>query len=405
MKKADIIIIGAGAAGIFAAINVAEANPGKKVLVVEKSSKLLAKVKVSGGGRCNVTNTCKEPGELIKNYPRGNKKLKKAFAEFGTTDTVNWFSERGVELHAEADGRMFPITNNSQTIIDCLLKACDKYKVEIITRANIETIEKLESSFQLTANANQLFECEKLLISTGGSNKIEGYSWLEKLGHSINPPVPSLFTFNLTDKSITELSGLSVPDAEVKIAGTKLSHRGPLLITHWGLSGPAVLKLSAWGARVLQEKEYQYTVLVNWISGNKEPEVRKMREEFQQENPLKKVAGTPPFQLPKRLWEYLSAKSGIDPELRWNNFSGKNFNKLVNSLVCDEYTASGKTTFKEEFVTCGGVKLGEVNMETLESRICPGLYFAGEVLDIDGVTGGFNFQAAWTTAYLAAKAM
>ncbi|PTB96209.1 aminoacetone oxidase family FAD-binding enzyme, partial [Marivirga lumbricoides] len=217
--------------------------------------------------------------------------------------------------------------------------------------------------------------------------------------------VPSLFTFNLTDKSITELSGLSVPDAEVKIAGTKLSHRGPLLITHWGLSGPAVLKLSAWGARVLQEKEYQYTVLVNWLSGNKEPEVRKMLEEFQQENPLKKVAGTPPFQLPKRLWEYLSAKSGIDPEIRWNNFSGKNFNKLINNLVCDEYTASGKTTFKEEFVTCGGVKLGEVNMETLESRICPGLYFAGEVLDIDGVTGGFNFQAAWTTAYLAAKAM
>lgn len=405
MKKADIIIIGAGAAGIFAAINVAEANPGKKVLVVEKSPKLLAKVKVSGGGRCNVTNVCTLPSELVKNYPRGNKKLKQAFTEFGTTDTVNWFLERGVELHAEADGRMFPITNSSQTIIDCLLGECDKHGIEILTRISIERIEKQEDIFHLSTNSADKLACQKLLISTGGSNKIEGYHWLEKLGHSINPPVPSLFTFNLTDKTITNLSGLSVPDAEVKIAGTKLSHRGPLLITHWGLSGPAVLKLSAWGARTLQEKEYQYTVLVNWLSGAKEPEVRKMLQEFQQENPLKKVAGTPPFQLPRRLWEYLCSKSGVDSEIRWNNFSGKNFNKLVNNLVCDEYAASGKTTFKEEFVTCGGIKLGEVNMETMESRVCPGLYFAGEVLDIDGVTGGFNFQAAWTTAYLAAKAM
>lgn len=405
MKKADIIIIGAGAAGIFAAINAAEPNPGKKVLVLEKSSKLLAKVKVSGGGRCNVTNVCTLPSELIKNYPRGNKKLKNAFVEFGSKDTVNWFLERGVALHAEADGRMFPTSNSSQTIIDCLLSQCDKYGVEIMTRMGIESIEKQEEIFCLATNSGEVFECKKLLISTGGSNKIEGYHWLERLGHSINPPVPSLFTFNLTDKSITALSGLSVPDAEVKIAGTKQSHRGPLLITHWGLSGPAVLKLSAWGARVLQEKDYQYTVLVNWLSEAKEPEARKMLEVFQQENPLKKVTGTPPFQLPKRLWEYLSLKSGVDPEIRWNNFSGKNFNKLVNNLVCDEYAASGKTTFKEEFVTCGGVKLGEVNMETMESRICPGLYFAGEVLDIDGVTGGFNFQAAWTTAYLAAKAM
>lgn len=405
IQKSDIIIIGAGAAGIFAAVNCAINNPTKKVTVLEKSSKLLAKVKVSGGGRCNVTNTCVEPSELIKNYPRGNKKLKQAFAEFGTTDTVNWFLERAVKLHAEADGRMFPVTNSSQTIIDCLLGACDKYGITIYPKKSIVNIDKVGDAFHLATTQGEEFECGKLLIATGGSNKTEGYQWLEKLGHSINPPVPSLFTFNLTEKNITSLSGLSVPDAEVKIAGTKLSHRGPLLITHWGLSGPAVLKLSAWGARILQEKDYQYTVLVNWVSGEKEPEVRKMLESFQQENPLKKVAGQPPFQLPKRLWEYLAGKAGVDAEIRWNNFSGKNFNKLVNNLVCDEYAAAGKTTFKEEFVTCGGIKLGEVNLQTMESRVCQGLYFAGEVLDIDGVTGGFNFQAAWTTAYLAAKAM
>ncbi len=405
IQKSDIIIIGAGAAGIFAAVNCAINNPSKKIIVLEKSSKLLAKVKVSGGGRCNVTNVCKEPNELIKNYPRGNKKLKQAFSEFGTTDTVNWFLEKGVKLHAEADGRMFPVTNSSQTIIDCLLGACDKYGIKIYPKTSIESIEKSFDSFHLATKQGEEFECQKLLIATGGSNKPEGYQWLEKLGHSINLPVPSLFTFNLTEKNITSLSGLSVQEAEVKIAGTKLSYSGPVLITHWGLSGPAVLKLSAWGARILQEKDYQYTVLVNWLSGEKESEVRKMLEDFQKENPLKKVTGTPPFPLPKRLWEYLTEKAGVDNEIRWNNFSGKNFNKLVNNLVCDEYAAAGKTTFKEEFVTCGGVKLGEVNMETMESRIMPGLFFAGEVLDIDGITGGFNFQAAWTTAYLAAKAM
>jgi predicted Rossmann fold flavoprotein len=375
------------------------------VTVLEKSSKLLSKVKVSGGGRCNVTNVCKEPRELVKNYPRSHKKLVLAFLKFGTTHTVNWFLERGVSLKAEPDGRMFPISNNSKSIIDCLLAACEEYKVKILTNTGVKKIKRKEHIFQLFTVAGQILECEKLLVATGGSSKEDAYNWLKSLGHSIAPPVPSLFTFNLKDNAITQLAGVSVPDVVVKIAGTKLSQKGPILITHWGFSGPAVLKLSAWGARILHEKNYSYTVLINWLSEQNELRVRELLGVFKSNHQLKKVVSNPPFQLPKRLWEYLALKSGTDAETRWNNFSGKNYNRLINSLVCDEYSASGKTTFKEEFVTCGGIILQEVDLQTMESRSCPGLYFAGEVLDIDGVTGGFNFQAAWTTGWLAAQAM
>ncbi|HET8858409.1 NAD(P)/FAD-dependent oxidoreductase [Marivirga sp.] len=400
-----IIIIGAGAAGIFAAINIASKNHDAKVVVLEKSSKLLSKVKISGGGRCNVTNVCSEPKELIKNYPRGNKKLKKAFEQFGTLDTVTWFESRGVKLKAELDGRMFPVTDDSQTIIDCLLNECKKHKVDIKTKVSVESIEKTKDGFSLSIKGSENIECQKILIATGGHNKLDGFQWLANLGHSISEPVPSLFTFNLPTSTITELSGVSVQDVEVKIAGTKLAHQGPLLITHWGLSGPAVLKLSAWGARILQEKNYEYSVLVNWLKSANEEETRQNLTEFQVLNPKKMLFNSNPFQLPKRLWEYLLTKSEIDEELRWNNFSGKKFNKLINNLIADLYEASGKTTFKEEFVTAGGVKLGDVNMQSMESRKCPGLFFAGEVLDIDGVTGGFNFQAAWTTAWLVAQGM
>ena len=403
MKPTKIIIIGAGAAGIFGAINIASKNPDAEVGVLEKSSKLLSKVKISGGGRCNVTNVCQEPKELIKNYPRGNKKLKKAFEQFGTIDTVNWFESRGVKLKAEADSRMFPITDDSQTIIDCLLNECKKHKVKIKTKVSVESVEKTESGFSLEIKGAEKIECDQILIATGGHNKLEAFQWLINLGHSISEPVPSLFTFNLPKSTITELSGVVVQDVEVKIAGTKLSHQGPLLITHWGMSGPAVLKLSAWGARILHEKNYEYSVLVNWLKNANEEETRNRLTEFQSQNPKKMLFKSNPFQLPKRLWEYLLAKSEIDEELRWNNFSGKKFNKLVNHLIADLYVGSGKTTFKEEFVTAGGVKLGDVNMQTMESRKCPGLFFAGEVLDIDGVTGGFNFQAAWTTAWLASE--
>ncbi|MEX2594902.1 MAG: NAD(P)/FAD-dependent oxidoreductase [Anditalea sp.] len=405
MKNKNIIIIGAGAAGIFAAINAAVNNPQNQVTVLEKSSKLLSKVKVSGGGRCNVTNVCKEPRELVKNYPRSHKKLAMAFSKFGTTHTVDWFLERGLGIKAEQDGRMFPITNDSQTIIDCLLAACEKSNVKIFTNTGVKKVKKKEHIFQLYTAAGQTLECGKLLIATGGSNKAEAYNWLELLGHSIAPPVPSLFTFNLKDNAITQLAGVSVPDVVVKITGTPLAQKGPVLITHWGFSGPAVLKLSAWGARILNEKNYSYTVLINWLSEQKEPQVRVFLEAFKSKHPLKKVVSSPPFLLPKRLWEYLALKAGIGAETRWNNLLGKNYNRLINNLVCDEYPASGKTTFKEEFVICGGIKLDGVNLETMESRSCPGLYFAGEVLDIDGVTGGFNFQAAWTTGWLAAQAM
>ncbi|HET6243181.1 MAG: NAD(P)/FAD-dependent oxidoreductase [Bacteroidetes bacterium] len=405
MKNKSIIIVGAGAAGIFAAINAAKKNPQIEVTVLEKSSKLLAKVKVSGGGRCNVTNACQETKELVKNYPRGNKELALSFSKFNTTDTVNWFSQRGVELKAEADGRMFPLTNSSQTIIDCLLKECKDLGVKIYTNSDVKSIVKKANSFDLSLASGQILECNKLLIATGGSNKAESYKWLEVLGHSIEIPLPSLFTFNIKNNSLSQLAGISVKLATVKIAGTKLIQKGPVLITHWGLSGPAVLKLSAWGARILYEKKYIYTVLINWLLEQNEEQAREFLEEYKTANPLKKVSGTSPVNLPLRLWQYLVSKAEIDAETKWNNLSGKNFNRLINNLVCDAYEASGKTTYKEEFVTCGGIKLNEVDMQTMESRLCKGLFFAGEVINVDGVTGGFNFQAAWTTGWLASQAV
>jgi predicted Rossmann fold flavoprotein len=405
MKNSHIIIIGAGAAGIFAAANISAKHPGIQVTVLEKSSKLLSKVKVSGGGRCNVTNSCKEPHQLIKNYPRGNKKLVQAFAKFGTEDTVRWFEERAVKLKTEADGRIFPVSDNSQTIIDCLLAACERNGVKILPHTGVDQIIRQENGFTLVTAAGETMQCEKLLVATGGGNKVETYHWLEKLGHSIAPPVPSLFTFNLKDKAITELAGVSVPEVTVKIAGTKLEQKGPILITHWGLSGPVVLRSSAWGARILHDKNYDYRVLVNWLSEQKEPEARKALEAYKSKHPKQKIMGNPLFSLPKRLWEFLCTKAGIGEETFWNNYSGKSYNRLINILVADEYQAAGKTTFKEEFVTCGGIPLSEVHLQTMESRICPDLYFAGEVLDIDGITGGFNFQAAWTTGWLAAQAL
>lgn len=405
MKNSHIIIIGAGAAGIFAAANLSAKHPRVLVTVLEKSPKLLSKVKVSGGGRCNVTNSCKEPHQLIKFYPRSNKKLAQAFAQFGTEDTVRWFEERGVKLKTEADGRIFPVTDNSQTIIDCLLAACERNGIKILPRTGVEQIIRQEDGFALVTGSGDTIQGDQILVATGGGNKAEAYHWLEKLGHSIAPPVPSLFTFNLKDKAITELAGVSVPDVKVKIAGTKLEQKGPILITHWGLSGPVVLRTSAWGARILHDQNYNYRVLINWLAELKEPEARKSLEAYKAKHPKQKIISNPLFSLPKRLWEFLCAKAGIGEATLWNNYSGKSYNRLINILVSDEYEACGKTTFKEEFVTCGGIPLSEVNLQTMESRICPGLYFAGEVLDIDGITGGFNFQAAWTTGWLAAQAM
>lgn len=398
-----IAVIGGGAAGFFAAISAKVHSPSSEVIIFEKTSKLLAKVKVSGGGRCNVTHACFQSSELAKFYPRGGKQLRKAFDQFNTQDTVDWFETRGVALKAEDDNRMFPTTDDSQTIIDCLMAETKRLGVRISISSAILKITRLDSSFELTLKSGvQTFD--KVIIASGGSPKAEGFDWLKALGHEIVSPVPSLFTFNMPKESIKELMGLSVPNASVRVQGTKLVQSGPLLITHWGMSGPAVLKTSAWGARALSDMNYQFIAHVNWLGTVKENELRQMIESVIAEFGKRMLRNKNPFDMPQRLWEFLLEKLGLSLEKLWSELGKKGINKLVNILLNDEYSVSGKTTFKEEFVTCGGVSLSDVDFKTMESRACPGLYFAGEVLDVDGVTGGFNFQAAWTTGFIAGKA-
>jgi len=399
-----IIVIGGGAAGFFAAINAAELNPGARVSIIEKSNKLLQKVLVSGGGRCNVTHACFENSLLVKNYPRGEKELRNVFSKFNTTNTIEWFKKRGVSIKTEEDGRMFPTTDNSQTIANCLLSAAEKLNVEIKLQVSVKEIVVHYKEFILRTDKGELV-CDKLVIATGGNPKSESYDWLRKLGHTIIPPVPSLFTFNIQDKELHKLMGLSVTNAKVKVVNSKLQTEGPLLITHWGLSGPAVLKASAWGARLLNDLNYDFTITVDWLNKFKEDG---LREElfFRKENlAAKQVLNTNPFELPKRLWEYFLNEANIKSETRWADLSKKQVNALLDVLIRDEYKVKGKTTFKEEFVTCGGVSLKEIDFATMQSKIVKNLFFAGEVLDIDGITGGFNFQSAWTTGWTAAKNM
>lgn len=399
-----VAVIGGGAAGFFAAITCAQLNPDAQVSIYEKTSKLLAKVKVSGGGRCNVTHACFSIAELSKHYPRGGKILKKAFSQFSTADTVTWFESKGVKLKTENDNRMFPITDDSQTIIDCLLKEASRLGVIINQKTAITSIEKTNDQFSLET-AIEVLLADKVVIATGGSPKVNAYEWLRHLGHKINPPVPSLFTFNMPNESIKELMGVSIPNAQVKIQGEKLENSGPLLITHWGMSGPAILKSSAWGARLLHDKQYDFSIQVNWLGGIKENQLREnivsKREEFNARN----MSNRNPFGLPQRIWDFLLMKIGIDVSQKWRDLAKKDFNRMINTLLNDVYVVKGKTTFKEEFVTCGGVSLESIDSQTMESKDCKGMYFAGEVLDIDGVTGGFNFQAAWTTGYIAGKSV
>jgi predicted Rossmann fold flavoprotein len=407
----DIVVIGGGAAGFFGAITCAQHNPDAKVLLLEKSGKLLSKVRVSGGGRCNVTHHCFMPSVLSQYYPRGAKQLKEAFKAFGAQETIDWFEKRGVKLKTEADGRMFPVTDNSETIVNCLLQEAKRAGVQIRTGAGVEkiTTEKTaatgKAKFTLQLNSGESIKADKVLVSTGGNPKSEGYNWLRALGHSIQEPVPSLFTFNVPASPLKELQGIAVPKAKVRVAGQKLEYEGPLLITHWGYSGPAVLKLSAWGARVFHEQNYHFTALINWIPEHTEESLREHLQAYRQAHPKKVVGTNPLFGLPQRLWNSLTQLAEVPEETRWAELPGKNTNKLVEALLRAPFEVKGKTTFKEEFVTCGGIDLSQVNMKTMESRVQPGLYFAGEVLDIDGITGGFNFQAAWTTGYLAGKTM
>ncbi len=394
--------MGGGAAGFFAAISAKLHNPLLKVAIVEKSNKVLSKVKISGGGRCNVTHNCFELKKLCSHYPRGEKELRQVFKQFAVEDTIEWFETRGVKLKTEEDGRMFPVTNNSQTIINCLLSETKRLEVEILLQTSVTKLGAKESHFQLTTN-NQQLTSNKLIIATGGSPKLSGLQWLKDLGHEIVHPVPSLFTFNMPNNPITTLMGVSVPQAKVKIIGTKLSYSGALLITHWGMSGPAILKLSAWGARWLAENNYCFKISVNWQEAKNEEDVRSYLSDFKNKNKLKLLANARPYDLPKRLWVYFLKRLEIAGDMQWANLKKQDFNRLVNTFFNDEYEVRGKTTFKEEFVTAGGVSLQSVDMQTMQSKRVPNLYFAGEVLDIDGITGGFNFQAAWSTGLVAGK--
>jgi predicted Rossmann fold flavoprotein len=399
MYKNKIIIIGGGAAGFFSAVNIAEKHPEYEVTIIEKTNKVLSKVKISGGGRCNVTNACFYPSQLVKNYPRGGKKLQKMFEQFGPQQTIDWFAQRGVKLKTEPDDRIFPISNNSQTIIDCFLTECKKYGIKIITSREVLSFSKLEDSWQVLTNKDT-FAAKKIIIATGNLPRM--WKFLEKIAINIEAPVPSLFTFNIDDPRIKELQGISFDLVQTRIAGTKVQTDGPLLITHWGLSGPAVLKLSAFAARELATKKYVFNLLVNFIPQHSQEEIRNYFVDYKNSNPKQLLSTRTHFNLPKRYWQQLCDFLKIET-MRWEDVGKKQINPLIEQLCNALFEVNGKSTFKEEFVTCGGVKLREIDLKTMQSKAFPGLYFAGEVLDIDAVTGGFNFQAAWASAYIVSE--
>lgn len=407
MSNLRIVVAGGGAAGFFAAIAAAEANPAAEVLVYELTANLLAKVRVSGGGRCNVTHSCFEPRELVKRYPRGGRELLGAFSRWQPRDTIAWFEAHGVELKTEDDGRMFPVTDDSATIVDCLVRTADKAQVKIRTSCGIADVQALADGggFLLTLGSGETVGCDRLLIATGGGKMAGGLGLAQKLGHTIEPPVPSLFTFHVDDPRLKELAGLAVENAVVSVSDFKLRESGPLLVTHWGMSGPAILRLSAWGARSLQSVDYKFPLLVNWLGGRTIEQARSDLAAARPANARKQVGTWNPFAVPSRLWERLLAAANVPATTVWSNLSNQASAAIATQLAAGVFQVNGKSMNKEEFVTCGGVKLGEVDFKTMQSRVCPGLFFAGEVLDIDGVTGGFNFQAAWTTGWLAGQAM
>lgn len=394
-------VLGAGAAGYFAAIQAKRINPNSKVDLIEKSGKTLSKVKISGGGRCNVTHHCIKIRELSRNYPRGERFLSKAFAQFNVADTIEWFQNQGVILKVEDDGRMFPVSNQSETIVNALQKAADAEGVNLILNQPVYFFESLTDGFVIHSNrVDDPIFYDRLIVAYGGQRNADTLQWAQRIHLPVIKPVPSLFTFNVVNDPIKELMGVSISNAVVKIIGEDLSCEGALLITHWGFSGPAILKTSAFGARILAEKNYSFDILINWVGKNEEALRHAIANDprFMEGKQLKTLN---PFELPKRLWMYILNKSGADGTKRWSDQSKKVKNRLLNTICNDQYTINGKTTFKEEFVTAGGVDLNAVNPNTMEAKEIPGLFFAGEVLDIDGITGGFNFQAAWTTGFIA----
>jgi predicted Rossmann fold flavoprotein len=394
-------IIGGGAAGFFAAIHIAENFPDAEIIILEKSSKVLSKVKVSGGGRCNVCNACTDIDELSKNYPRGGRQLRKIFGIFSTEQTMKWFEKRGVELVIQEDQCVFPKSQNSQTIIDCFMDEVLRKKIKIRLNTEVTGIENTDGIVLKFASGDQE-KFDKVIVTTGGQPKREKLNWLQKCGHEIVSPVPSLFTFNMPDEPVKNLMGIVVENAHVSIQSEKLEASGPLLITHWGMSGPAILKLSAFGARLLADKNYDFKVQINWLNQKNESVIRSIIQSHFQTCGNKQISNCRLSEIPQRLWDYLLEKIEISPVKNCSQLSEKDKNKLINILSNDSYKVSGKTTFKEEFVTAGGVSLNDVSFKSMQSKKVKGLYFAGEILDVDGVTGGFNFQAAWSTAFVAA---
>lgn len=410
--RKTLAVIGGGAAGFFCACNAARMNPSLRVVIFEKSTKLLSKVKVSGGGRCNVTHAFTDIPAFLQNYPRGKNFLKKSFHAFSPSDTIDWFSQRGVELKREKDGRIFPISNNSQTIIDCLLHEAEKYEVEILFQQQVKKIvcnEEQKNSgneakkFTLEFENGNYFQTDFLCVACGGFSKEDQFAWLKGTKHSIITPVPSLFTFNVPGHPILKLMGISLDRVQVKISELNEKFTGPFLITHWGFSGPAVLKLSAFAARELAKLQYQFSIQINWLPEYNEPELGDAFPGIRLKNARQNIAGRNPFNLPSRLWLYFLECSEILQNRRWSELTSKQTNKLVQILTGSVFHVNGKTTFKEEFVTSGGISLLEINAQSMESKIIPGLYFSGEIMDVDGITGGFNFQHAWTSGWCAAK--
>jgi predicted Rossmann fold flavoprotein len=400
----NLFILGGGAAGFFAAITCAEANPQARVTILEKSRTLLSKVRISGGGRCNVTHACFDPALLVQHYPRGSAALRGPFTRFQPRDTMTWFEQRGVPLKTESDGRVFPVSDRSETIVDSLLNSAQAAGVSIRTQVSIASIEREDrSGFVVRSKTDEVLTADRILLATGSNP--QGYAWAAALGHTIEPPVPSLFTFTIDDARLQGLAGISVPNVRVEIAGASLMQSGPLLITHWGLSGPAILKLSAWGARVLHDQSYRAQLIIDWLPDRREDDVRQQLQAIKSDQPKKYIGSSSPFGLPSRLWLSLIGAVGLDADRRWTEVSKRHLTALIDQLKRGMYEVRGKGEFKEEFVTCGGVNLDEINFKTMESRVCAGLYFAGEILDIDGLTGGFNFQAAWTTGWLAGRAL
>ena len=400
-----IAIIGGGAAGFFSAIAAKENFPNSEVTILERSDKLLSKVKISGGGRCNVTNGCSSIDELCEAYPRGGKSLKKIFYTFSNKDAMQWFESRGVPLVVQDDYCVFPKSQDSQSIIDCFIKEAEGLKVRIELNSGVRSLksigDKLELEFINEELPSRVFD--KVIVAAGGSPKRSGLKWLEELGHKIEQPVPSLFSFNMPSESITGLMGIVVENTIVSIQGTKIKAAGAVLVTHWGMSGPVILKLSSFGAVKLHEKEYNFKIRVNWVNEPKYEKVTQYLKNIMSEHTNKILSNYRPYSIPDRLWNFLLEKYGLPAQKKWGETGNKDINKLADILTNEEYQVNGKSTFKEEFVTCGGVSLKSVDLNTMQSKVCKNLYFAGEILDIDGITGGYNFQAAWTTGFIAGK--